>query len=421
MSYKDFQESRLRFSDSLNGQCWIFLKKGLDDFRDGFPPSSDNMIVYGRKRPVSINLQKSTLQSLPAVPRKNRSKCAKTQVCLSKLSPLQQARRDYVAQIECCLNQHRFTLCPHLGKSISPKLLREVAGALDPEMLLKNKAGYSDYEQENQPLLEVLDHMEDTRGKATASKTRVHGKESRGKNSCTRLSKKVAVREKAMLTDFICPDEHVKHVKQVTKHFWDRAMSLGGGNCNIDEGALTSLLNTSCEREAAVPSLFRAVKFNTVQAELPKCQGISLPRLPIRSSHHLRSLPCQVKVPAPPKWEKIRYGAWYLDPKTWRKQKENEPLKAPEATINSLGNAKNLSEKKEMEVTQLYSAQAFKEFLEKKGYRKPWFLLKMLAEGNDKRAPERTSKSCKKVSKEIRQNKRRFFHDHELIQISKSS
>jgi len=41
------------------------------------------------------------------------------------------------------------------------------------------------------------------------------------------------------------------------------------------------------------------------------------------------------------------------------------------------------------------------------------FLLKMLAGGNDSRAPEETSKACKKVFKDIQQNKRRFFHDHE--------
>ena len=123
MSSKDFRESRLRFSDCLNGQRWIFLKKGLDDFRDGFPPSPDNMIVYGRKRPVSITLQNSTLKSLSTVPRKKRKKWAKMQVCLAKLSPLQQARRDYVAQIECCLNQHPLVLCPRLEKSISPKVM----------------------------------------------------------------------------------------------------------------------------------------------------------------------------------------------------------------------------------------------------------------------------------------------------------
>ncbi|KFP45967.1 hypothetical protein N323_02547, partial [Cathartes aura] len=170
------------------------------------------------------------------------------------------------------------------------------------------------------------------------------GKESRGKNPCTWLSKKkIAAREKeATLTDFVPPEEHVK---RVTKHFCDWVMSLGGGNCSIDEDTLMSLLNTSCEREATVPSPFHAVKFNNVEAEQSKSQEISPSQLAVPSSHHLRSLPCQVK---------------------------------------------------EMEVMQLHSTQAFKEFLERKGYRKPGFLLKMLAGGNDSRAPEETSKACKK-------------------------
>lgn len=123
MSCKDFRESRLRFSDSLNGQRWIFLKKGLDDFRDGVPPLPDNMVVYGRERPVSISCQNSTLKPSPTALWKGRKKHAKTQVCLSKLSLLQQARRDYVAQIERCLNQRLLLLCPHWEKRISPKVM----------------------------------------------------------------------------------------------------------------------------------------------------------------------------------------------------------------------------------------------------------------------------------------------------------
>ncbi|KGL94490.1 hypothetical protein N301_14245, partial [Charadrius vociferus] len=169
-------------------------------------------------------------------------------------------------------------------------------------------------------------------------------KESRGKTPCTRLSKKkVAGREKeATLTDFVPPDERVK---RATTHFCDWLLSLGGGNCNIDD-TLMSLVNTGCEREAIVPSPVHAVKcFNNVEAKQSKSQEISTPQLAVRSSQHLRSLPCQAKV---------------------------------------------------MEVTQLHSTQAFKEFLERKGYRKPRFLLKMLAGGNDSRAPEETSKASNK-------------------------
>lgn len=123
MSYNNFRESRLRFSDSLNGQRWIFLRKGLDDFRDGFPPSSDNMIVYGKKHPVSIIMKNSTGNSSYTAPGKKSKKCTKTQIYLSKLSPLQQARRDYVAQIEHCLKRHPTVLYPRLEKSSSPKVM----------------------------------------------------------------------------------------------------------------------------------------------------------------------------------------------------------------------------------------------------------------------------------------------------------
>ena len=30
-----------------------------------------------------------------------------------------------------------------------------------------------------------------------------------------------------------------------------------------------------------------------------------------------------------PSWVKFKYGAWYLNPKSWRKMKAEEPLKDP--------------------------------------------------------------------------------------------
>ncbi|KAK4818361.1 hypothetical protein QYF61_011653 [Mycteria americana] len=51
----------------------------------------------------------------------------------------------------------------------------------------------------------------------------------------------------------------------------------------------------SCDKEATVSSPFHAVKFNSVGAEQSKSQEVSSPQLAVRSSHHLRSLCCQVK------------------------------------------------------------------------------------------------------------------------------
>uniref|UniRef100_A0A663FE74 Uncharacterized protein n=1 Tax=Aquila chrysaetos chrysaetos TaxID=223781 RepID=A0A663FE74_AQUCH len=250
---EDFRESRLRFSDSLNGQRWIFLKKGLDDFRDGFPPSSDNMIVYGRKRPVSITLQNRTLKSLSTVPHKKRKKCAKTQVCLSKLSLLQQARRDYVAQIECCLNQQPLILYPRLEKSISAKKI--------------------DFEIKKHSLsLSLIKYEPHRLPSQVLTKTSLKKKPNKQWSDDLR----VVISRKS---------------SEVLFRFCDSVCTAYG-------------MRDKCEHdERTLRSGFLQVLSQT-------------------------------------KWEKIRYGAWYLDPKTWRKQKANEPLKAPEATINSMVNIK---------------------------------------------------------------------------------
>ncbi|XP_004941230.2 uncharacterized protein LOC422643 isoform X1 [Gallus gallus] len=293
MSYNNFRESRLQFSDSLNGQHWIFLRKGLDDFRGGFPPSSENMIVYGKKRPII--LKSSTVKSSHTAPR-NKSK-----------------------------------------KSSKIQLSEELTGIFSPNILFNSKA---DCERENQTLQEVQDHMEDKQMKVTNCKILARSKESRGKKTSTSLSKKkVAAREKEATQGNTAPLN--KYVKQVTKHFCDWVMSLGGGNWNIDEDTLRSLLSTSREREATLPTPFCAVKLD-VQPKQSKSQEATPPKIAVRSSHQLG---CHVK---------------------------------------------------EMEVAQLYSTQAFKEFLERKGYRKPQFLLKMLVGRNDNGAQEEMFKACKK-------------------------
>nr|XP_013806953.1 PREDICTED: uncharacterized protein LOC106491809 [Apteryx mantelli mantelli] len=279
--------------------------------------------------------------------------------------------------------------------------------------------------------------QEDNQTKATGPQTPLLSKESRGKNTYTWLSKKkVAVRGNvAKLNDFALLEENIK---RVTKHFCDWVSTLGGGNCNIDEDALMNLFSTSCESKATLPTPFHIVQLSNMQAEQPKGQEISPPWAAGRSSHHIRHQPCHVKELSHPK-EEIRYG--HLDPKTWRKQKEDESLKALEAAGNSLVNGKHQFEKelshpkeeiryghldpktwrkqkedeslkaleaagnslvngkhqfeKEIEISQLHSTHAFKEFLERKGYRKPQFLLKMLAGGDDGGVHEETSKVCK--------------------------
>nr|XP_038034174.1 protein FAM47E [Anas platyrhynchos] len=322
MSYNNFRESRLRFSDSLNGQRWIFLRKGLDDFRDGFPPSSDNMIVSSKRLLVSQG----------------------------------------------------------------------------PEILFKSKAGYNDYQRETQTPQEVQDHMEDKQMKVTGCKKLVHSKEPLGKKACTSLSKVTEGGKKATQSHLAPLHEHTK---RVTKHFCDWVMSLEPKSETrnlVSDSQLCCVMSTRAQsfemvagtavlmkmhfrvcfhsssesKEAGLLTPFCAVKLNDGQAEQSGKTGDFTSQVCLSGVlYHLGCLPCQVKVLYQPKREKIRYGAWYLDPKTWRKEIVNKPLEASEETINRIRNAKHHLSEKEMEVPQLHSTQAFKEFLERKGYQKP--------------------------------------------------
>lgn len=104
-----------RFSDSLNSQRWRFLKSGLDDFRSGFPPSSDNIIIQGRK-----GLSPIILQSRSHLTQQKARKISVKPTC--KLKSEVEARKEFMKDIN-----HHLSHCPqllhsHLKDRIFPKV-----------------------------------------------------------------------------------------------------------------------------------------------------------------------------------------------------------------------------------------------------------------------------------------------------------
>ena len=46
----------------------------------------------------------------------------KHQICFSRLTPLQQQRREHISEIEYGLTQHPLALYPHLEESVNPEV-----------------------------------------------------------------------------------------------------------------------------------------------------------------------------------------------------------------------------------------------------------------------------------------------------------
>ncbi|CAI9601771.1 unnamed protein product [Staurois parvus] len=371
---------KLNLSGALNCRKWKFLPKGIDDFRDGYPASSDasNVLPSGVHLPI---LQNAEHDSKPAQKPK---KFTVEQSCYSKHLPMQQARREYIAEIEYGLTQHPLVLYPHLEEGILPELFEDIVEILDPEMRLKSPSDSYEAIPEDQEVNIITPAREQQetqseKSRETSTRLSTMSEQSRLKNPYTWIVKQeepVKEEKRSKNPRPLTPalDESVKHV---TKDFCDWVTSLGGENCNVNEATIFSLFASGYDTKPTLSVPIHVVELNNVPAELRMSVGVS-PRQDITKTSPTRIREFR-ETTYNPSWVKSRYGAWYLDPKTWKEHKANEPLKDPAMENNENGIHSNtkLSQKDE-ELLQLHGTTAFKDFIEKKGYRKPEFLSKIL-------------------------------------------
>jgi len=102
----------------LDAKQWVFIKDGLDDFRDGLPPPSNDVFIKPAKGPgplIKNDTWKFKETVLSPARRLNLS-----QRCFSKKLPLAQAKRDNIEQIIAGLTQHPLALYSHLEEAVPP-------------------------------------------------------------------------------------------------------------------------------------------------------------------------------------------------------------------------------------------------------------------------------------------------------------
>ncbi|XP_066488370.1 protein FAM47E [Tiliqua scincoides] len=358
--FQEYITNKERFSDALNSQRWRFLKSGQDDFRNGYPPASDNIIIRGKKGPVPILLQYKKMSASQMVPYKAREPQTKINVNFSKLSVAQKARKDYIAQAERCLIQHPLALYPHLEESVSPELFKDIVRLLDPEMHVSRSSWSDRRTGSNLPTIHYQ-LVDDTKPEPSHRATHPAWLP-KIKNPYMWFNKKeVAEREMAAEIGYVPPLD--ENVKRVTKEFCEWVSAMGGEKYNIDEATVMKLFDTRYESKPRTSAPFKVVELCHVPTELRECQGSPQPR---------RATKTPVKqTPSEPKWEKIRYGAWYLHPKKWKKQKARAEDEIPECLQKFLNLRKKMLKKAKKEETSRHGTYAFDRFLEMKGYRKP--------------------------------------------------
>ena len=62
-----------------------------------------------------------------------------------------------------------------------------------------------------------------------------------------------------------------------------------------------------------------------------------------------------------PSWVKIKYGAWYLNPESWKVRPDNEPLEDPvEVVKREKSESKQKSVEMDVQLAPLHGAKAFR-------------------------------------------------------------
>ncbi|XP_055443395.1 protein FAM47E [Bubalus kerabau] len=338
---------------SLDSRRWRFVRTGQDDFRRGCPPC-EGLAALGPREGFLPQIYHRAPP--PALKKRHAALC-------SKLSPAQQARKAFLAAIEAQLTLHPLALYPDLEEDLSTELLLKVLEVLDPDKKLEDTWAYCQG---------IRKRMKKPTKLFKKHSTQVYlglPKKTPVSHPCQWLYEKRKPNETGLLQkDGEKPGSHLHGSLDIDEEFILRQFDI-----NYQSKPCCNVLHTM--RPSQVPLELKK------RSELNKLQEPQL----------FQKLDCEQRLRKPqkphkPKWVKMRYGAWYLNPKLWKKQRADEPLVDPKVLHKAQDeNFKKELQKQEELLADLHGAVAFKDFILSRGYRMPSFLEKMYMKKECKR------------------------------------
>ncbi|XP_059524069.1 protein FAM47E isoform X1 [Myotis daubentonii] len=338
----------------MNTQRWIFVKKGLDDFRNGCP-SCENMITRGLpEHPAPQRYSRG-----PRPPPTKRPCYLPTGAALcSRLSAAQQARKAFLEEIEAQLTRHPLARYPDLEESLPLELLKRVLQVLDPDKKLEDAWAHCEGVEKKTKGPTKLLEKRSTRASLGLPK----------KTPLSKKPRQSLSEEKPSAKDSLHKDgpNPYENVRKSVRDFCDWAASIGSSR--IDEEYIMKQFDINYERGVSHNTL-RPMKLSEIPGELKKGDGLRKQQ----EAEFFQELEPEPKNTSKPKHVKMRYGSWYLHPKLWKRQRADEPLIDPKA-LHKGENLREEQKKQEEEFAKLHGPAAFKDFILRKGYRMPSFL-----------------------------------------------
>ncbi|XP_035824219.1 protein FAM47E isoform X2 [Aplysia californica] len=383
--------------NSNNTQNWLFMKDGLDDFRDGLPPAVQGSDFLKSDKGPGPTIHGEFLKGDQVKQPAARKRLSRFQTYYSRCTPQQQQRRDYINEVEQGLLKHPLALYPHLEESVAPELFEDIVDLLDPQFNIQ------DMQDTDMDLLEEVEEKETSETASQSSLSRRSGTDSEEKQRAEdRLIKEATegapirnpyrwlprkdvkdkkdgkkAKEKDQKPWPTSPSEE-EHIKKVTQEFCDWVADLGGESNNIEESTITSLFASGYETKPALSVPIHVVELTNVPQELRLSAAVPPPPPPPQPSSLAEEPKKRITGDYEPSWVKFKYGAWYLSPRTWKKMDQDEPLMDPKHLKDQeMSEAKKKSNALNQELASMHASKAFSDFITKKTARRPEFLVEV--------------------------------------------
>uniref|UniRef100_L7N1I1 Protein FAM47E n=1 Tax=Myotis lucifugus TaxID=59463 RepID=L7N1I1_MYOLU len=343
---------------SMDSRRWVFVKEGVDDFRTGCP-STEDVITRG-PREGFLPIIAHRIPRPP--PKKFHRQPPKADLC-SKLSLAQQARKP-CRDIEASLTQHPLADCPNLEEDLPPDLLLKVLEVLDPDRELEDTWAYCEgtKERKKAPTHLCEEHPEEVNLEPPQA---------------VNLEPPEALNlEPPQAVNLESPFPVFQKARRTIREFC-RWINDKFGDIGIDEESIMKKFEIDFEGPLTHNTV-KIKKINQLPSTIRPCKQldeIKQRKFSLQEDDWERKLRKR-QDPYKPKREKIRYGAWYLDPKCWKKLVNDQPFPNPKAVHDR----EYWTYRRHLEpdvIDELYGPIAFKDFIVSKGYKMPGVIEKM--------------------------------------------
>lgn len=361
--YKERLDSKYirKYTDTSR---WTFIKNGMDDYRDGNPPKLDDSILIKSNKGMKPSLIPSEfyVEKLPC------QRIAKSldsyDKLYSKRIPNQRKRMLRVKEHEESILKGPLSYSPEQN-DLPDKVIQDISEILDlsrskPMSNIYNSVIPADFDSMNNSDDSKEDSADDSIDEVTKRAYNLYKKQSSTLNASDEL-----ISEDGHINNTKPTSSEMDRVELVTKDFCDWVKGIGGEGNNVEEDTIKELFVCAYEGDPTT-SVVQTMNLSTIPSEL------------LADAHQSRDTCIKRNIASrgstTSNSDKIKYGAWYLPPKTWKARPANTLLQDERKKEENPKPKKN-RDVLDQALPSLHSAQTFLNFIYEKNYpRKPELL-----------------------------------------------